>query len=137
MLSLHTLKNYIVFYFLSMVISITFLMQYYCYLQKQSPVFVLSKRCSYKFRKIHLCQSLFFNKVAGLRPRTLFKNGLQHKCFPVNFANFLRAPFYIIPPDDCFCNEEELSLFVKLKFSMDDIHIFLICWYKRPFAFCF
>ena len=34
----------------------------------------------------HLCQALFFNKVAGLRPATLFKNRLWHKCFPVNFS---------------------------------------------------
>ena len=31
----------------------------------------------------HLCQSIFFNKVAGLR----------HRCFPVNFVKFLRTPF--------------------------------------------
>ena len=40
-------------------------------LQKQSPEVLYSKRCSKKFCKFigkHLCQSLFFNKVAGLRP---------------------------------------------------------------------
>ena len=31
--------------------------------------------------------SLFFNKVAGLR--------LWYRCFPVNFAKFLRTPFLI------------------------------------------
>ena len=36
-----------------------------------------------KFRRKHLCQSLFFNKLAGLR----------HRCFPVHFAKFLRTPF--------------------------------------------
>ena len=41
----------------------------------------------------HLCQSLFFNKVAGLRPATLLKKRLWHRCFPVNFAKFLRTPF--------------------------------------------
>ena len=41
----------------------------------------------------HLCQSLFFNKVTGLRPATLFKKLLWHRCFPVNFAKFLRTPF--------------------------------------------
>ena len=35
-----------------------------------------------KFTGKHLCQSLFFNKVAGLR------------CFHVNFAKFLKIPFY-------------------------------------------
>ena len=36
-----------------------------------------------KFTGKHLCQSLFFNKVAGL----------WHRCFPVNFVKFLRTPF--------------------------------------------
>ena len=33
------------------------------------------KKCSYlaKFIRKHLCQSVFFNKVASLRPATLFK----------------------------------------------------------------
>ena len=43
----------------------------------------------------HLCQSFFFNKVAGLRPTTLSKKRLWHRCFLVNFAKFLRAPFFI------------------------------------------
>ena len=48
-----------------------------------------------KFAKLtgkHLCQSLFFKKVKGVRPGTLLKNRLWHRCFPVNFAKFLRAP---------------------------------------------
>ena len=40
-----------------------------------------------------LCQSLFLNKVAGLRPVTLLKKRLWQRCFPVNFAKFLRTPF--------------------------------------------
>ena len=35
-----------------------------------------------KFTGKHLCQGLFFNKVAGLK----------HKCFPINIAKFLRTP---------------------------------------------
>ena len=38
-----------------------------------------------KFTGKHLCQSLFFNKVADLRRPTLWKKRLLHKCFPVNF----------------------------------------------------
>ena len=48
-----------------------------------------------KFTGKHLCQSLFFNKVAGLRPATLLKKRLWHRCFPVNFVKFLRTPFFI------------------------------------------
>ena len=47
-----------------------------------------------KFTGKHLYQSLFFNKVAELKPATLLKkNRLWHRCFPVNIAKFLRAPF--------------------------------------------
>ena len=48
-----------------------------------------------KFTGKHLCQSLFFNEVAGLRPATLLKKRLWQRCFPENFVNFLRTPFYI------------------------------------------
>ena len=40
----------------------------------------------------HLWLSLFFNKVAGLRPETLLKKRLQHNCSPVNITKFLRKP---------------------------------------------
>ena len=40
------------------------------------------------------CQSLFFNKAAGLRPAILLKRRLSHRCFPMNFAKFLRTPFF-------------------------------------------
>ena len=43
----------------------------------------------------HLRQSLFFNKVVGLRPATLLKRRLWHRCFPVNFVKFRRTPFFI------------------------------------------
>ena len=46
-----------------------------------------------KFTGKYLCQSLFFNKVAGLSA-TLLKKRLWHRCFPVNFVKFLRAPFF-------------------------------------------
>ena len=63
---------------------------------------VVAQRCSIrkgvlknfaKFTGKHLCQSLFFNKVAGVKPATLLKKRLWHRCFPVNFAKFLRTPF--------------------------------------------
>ena len=47
-----------------------------------------------KFTRKHLCQRLFFNKIADHRPATLFKKSLWHRCFPVNFANFLRITFF-------------------------------------------
>ena len=59
-------------------------------------------RCSFKkvfltffskFKGKHLRQDLFLNKVAGLRPTTLLKKRLWHRCFSVNFKKFLRTPF--------------------------------------------
>ena len=47
-----------------------------------------------KFAVKYLCQSLLFNKVADLRPATLLKKRLYHRCFPVNFAKFLRTLFF-------------------------------------------
>ena len=47
-----------------------------------------------KFTGKHLCQGLFLNKVEGLRPTTLLKKSLWHRCFTVNFAKFLRTPFF-------------------------------------------
>ena len=35
------------------------------------------------------------SKVAGLRPATLFKKRLWHRCFAENFVKFLRTPFFI------------------------------------------
>ena len=64
--------------------------------QKQSPEAFCKKMCSWKFHKIHRktpVPETFFNKVAGLRPATLLKKRLWHRCFPVNFAKFLRTIF--------------------------------------------
>ena len=46
-----------------------------------------------KFTGKHLCESLFFNKVAGLRPVTLLKKRLWHRFFPMDFVKFLKIPF--------------------------------------------
>ena len=46
-----------------------------------------------KFAGKHLYQSIFFNKAASLMPAAVLKKRLWHRCFPVNFAKFLRIPF--------------------------------------------
>ena len=50
-----------------------------------------------KFTGKHLWQSLFSItlQALGLRPATLLKKRLWRRCFPVNFAKFLRTPFLI------------------------------------------
>ena len=70
--------------------------------------------CKKMFTGKHLCQSLFFNNVAGLR----------HRCFPVNFAKFLRAPF---PTEHL----QWLLLFMSgLKYDYK-----IICGKSNPFFF--
>ena len=46
------------------------------------------------FTEKYMCQCLFFHKVVGLRPTTLLKQRLWHRCFPVDFAKFLRTPIF-------------------------------------------
>ena len=43
----------------------------------------------------HLCQSLLFIKITSFSPATLLKKRLWDRCFPVNFAKFLRTPFFL------------------------------------------
>ena len=65
--------------------------------QKQPPEVFYKKSVRRNFTKFtvkHLRQSLFFNKVAGLRPATLLKKRLWYGCFPVNFVKLLRTPFF-------------------------------------------
>ena len=38
----------------------------------------------------HLCQSLFLNKVAGLKPATLSRKRLWHRFFPMNLPFFIK-----------------------------------------------
>ena len=62
--------------------------------QKQPPEVLFKKGVLRNFAKFtgkHLCQSFFFNKVAGLRHR-------WHRCFPVNFVKFPTTLFYRTPP---------------------------------------
>ena len=65
----------------------------YNYSYKKQPPNVLYKkgvlRNFTKFTGKHLFQSLFFNKVAGMRPATLLKKRIWHRYFPVNYAKFL------------------------------------------------
>ena len=51
-----------------------------------------------KFTEKHLCRSLFFNKVAGLRLATLLKKRLCLR--PATYSEHL---FYRTPLDDFFC----------------------------------
>ena len=71
-------------------------------MQKQPTEVFCTKRCTVRkgvlrnFTKLtgkDLCQSLYLNKVADLRPGTLLKKILWHKYYCVNFAKFPSTPF--------------------------------------------
>ena len=55
-----------------------------------------------KLTEKHLCQSLYFNKVAGPRPATFLRQRFWRRCFPVNLAIFLRTPFLKNTSGGCF-----------------------------------
>ena len=76
----------------------------------------------------HLCQSLFFNKVADLNPAILFKKRDWHKCFTVNFTKFLRTPFLQNTSSGCFWMVLEIftSIFCSIHMELT-IHSFLFC----------
>ena len=52
-------------------------------------------------------QSLFFNKFAGLSAN-LFKKRHWHRCFRVNFAKFIKRPFFKKTSGGCFCKDENI-----------------------------
>ena len=79
-----------------------------------------------KFTGKQMCQSVFFNKVSGLRSAFLLKKRLWHRCFHVNFAKFLRTPFLQNTCGGYFCHSECLLLLCK-KWSL--IHF----WPMFPF----
>ena len=62
-----------------------------------------------KFSVKHHFQSLFFYKLAALRPATLLKKRVWHKRFPVNFAKFLRTSFLTEHFRWLLLNEERLT----------------------------
>ena len=66
--------------------------------QKQPPE-VFHKKSVFKnltkFTWKHLCRSLFFNNIVGIRTTTLLKKRRRRKCFSFNFEKFLRNPFLL------------------------------------------
>ena len=52
----------------------------------------VARRCSVK--KVFLEISQNSQENTCVRPATLLKKRLWHRCFPVNFVKFLRTPFF-------------------------------------------
>ena len=74
-----------------------------------------------KFTEQHMCQSLFFNKVAGLTSATLLKKRLWHSCFPVNFCESSKNNFsYRTPPvaaSETLQNKRPIETAVRIRSS--------------------
>ena len=45
-----------------------------------------------QYSQENICVGVSFNKIVVLQGLQLIKMRLQHRCFPVNIAKFLRAP---------------------------------------------
>ena len=75
-----------------------------------------------KFTGKHPCQSLFFYKV-GLRPATLLNKSLWHRCFPVNFAKFLRTSFLKSTFSGCLWRVKNLYRFSTLESYLVEVLI--------------
>ena len=71
----------------------------YTHYKCSRPEVFCKKRCSWNFTKFtekHLCQSLFFNKVARLRPATLLNKMIWHRCLPVNSVTASAITFNLL-----------------------------------------
>ena len=80
-----------------------------------------------KFTGKHLCQSLFFDKVVGLRPATLLKKRLWHRCFPVS------CEFYEISKITFFT--EQLWVTPSNTFSLWNLKFSVYSYQKVWFSF--
>ena len=110
------------------------------------------KRCSLNFRKIHrkipVPESIFFKKVAGLRPATLLKKRLWHRWFSVNFAKFFKNIFFFYRTllDDCFWRKQqqkitlswvvlESTLLAQQVVNFEIALVFCVCWSLKTLMF--
>ena len=72
--------------------------QWFCLLRSRRPKVLCKKDVLRNFARFtgnELYQRLFFDKIVGLRPASLFKRKFWHKCFCVNFVKFLRTHSFI------------------------------------------
>ena len=102
----HSIILFMSFLFISFIYS--FIRSSMHSFKKQPPeVFYRKKmflKISQNLQETTCARVTFLTKLqAYSRPATLLKKGLWHRCFPVNFAKFLRALFHRTPRD-CFCH---------------------------------
>ena len=100
----------------------------------------------------HMCQSLFFNDVAGFRPTTLLKKRLWQRYFPVSFAKFVRTHYRTSPVatsrwfrgvfktksniyDGNFCKKVDGKRFHQKCFLHRVLNTYLCKFIKKLFSF--
>ena len=71
-------------------------------------------------------------QASGLRPATVLKKGLWHRCFPNNSAKFLRTLFHRTPLGYCFSTVDFEHVdshwgFLLLRYHVS-IFIYIICF---------
>ena len=95
--------------------------------QKQPSEVFCRKRSFLKFRKFHWKISVLesiFNKTAGLKACNFIKKRLQHRCFPLKFAKFLRTPILKNICDACFCTVHLVTVVATYK---SEIYSWEVC----------
>ena len=55
-------------------------------------IYIYSPKITSKMKRISATGGVLSKKKFLKKPATLLKKGLPHRCFPVNFAKFLRTP---------------------------------------------
>ena len=102
------------------------------------PGNVPSKRCFKNFTKFtgkHLCWSLFYNKVTGMRFGILLKKRLNIMCFLVDFVNFLRAPPLVacqkLTASRSNASSKSFSLLSVYCRSLSNLHKFVAAIWKN------
>ena len=78
---------------------------FFLHVRSSRPEVVCKKDVLKRFSKIIekcQCQGLFLNKNSDIKDCNFNKKRLWHRCFPVNFAKFLRTPFLLNTSGGCF-----------------------------------
>ena len=98
-----------------------------------------------KFTEQHLCQSLLFNKVAGLNLQLYWKRDPGTGIFRWILRNFLEHLFCKTPPGHCFCiwfslhiywvvtvieNKKKLLIQSRFKSQLFGLHVFFVFFRK-------
>ena len=72
----------------------------------QWSFFAKKKLFFFKIQKKNTCAGVFLIKLQVSILQLDWKEGLQHRCFLMNFARYLRHLFDRTPPCHCFCSTE-------------------------------